>query len=62
MASAGNFEEHYTLSAINAGKCTFRLAWADSFDRDFSFDEYEESGGLVISIPIEVDGTSVDQV
>ena len=47
-------QELFTLSAVGEGQCTFRMAYANVADRNFSFDEYANDGGLLIKIPITV--------
>ena len=38
------------------------MAYAKAGNSAFSFDEYERTGGLVISIPIQVGESSAEQV
>ena len=54
VSESGLAQELFTLSAVGEGQCTFRMAYANVADRNFSFEEYAKGGGLLIKIPITV--------
>ena len=49
------------MTAIGEGDCTFRIAYANPADSNFSFEEYAKTNGLIISIPIQVGGDKRDK-
>ena len=52
LISSGSLEEIFTITALDKGQCTFRIAYANPGTGAFSFDDYSKNGGLVIQIPI----------